>query len=165
MLAIEDLDDEITVQWSNRFTAKMGLANCPEMRIVLSKPLWPLASEADRRETVIHEVCHLVDWISNPRARSHGPSWQALMRRCGLEPRRCHDVPIPEEFRRKVERVSARCACRTVEISKQRVARMRKGRIYTCMLCRTPLRVLIGGVPTLTHPLAGLIEARLRGLR
>ena len=36
------------------------IARPPSEPIRLSIPLWPRASDQDRRETVIHEACHLI---------------------------------------------------------------------------------------------------------
>ena len=61
---VPELAQVILVEWSLRFTRRMGDATYSPInygaRIRLSIPLWPRASEEDRRETVIHEACHVI---------------------------------------------------------------------------------------------------------
>lgn len=90
----------IIVTTSAKFSKRMGDARCthwsktePAGRIRLSRgPLWRRASPAERRQTVIHELAHiLADAFANRHTR-HGPEWKAMMRQLGAEPDRCHLV-------------------------------------------------------------------------
>lgn len=92
----------VTVEWSNRMTKAMGTATIrekaalldggPSHLIRLSTKLFARATEAQHRQTVIHEACHLIDSIKNRRPMSHGPTWKACMRACGVRPDRYHTV-------------------------------------------------------------------------
>ena len=59
---VPELSGRIRVFWNSRFIARMGDACWDQVRGVglmrLSRPLWPKASDEERRETVIHETCH-----------------------------------------------------------------------------------------------------------
>lgn len=93
-----ELAQVIVVEWNRRFTRRLGDAAYSPInygaRIRLSIPLWPRASEADRRETVIHEACHIIavykfgGYVVVP----HGPEWKEAMKNCGVEPLRTHAV-------------------------------------------------------------------------
>ena len=54
----EELAQAVIVEWNSRFTRRLGDGIYSPLtfraRIRLSVPLWPRASEKDRRETVIH---------------------------------------------------------------------------------------------------------------
>jgi SprT protein len=94
--SVPELAQVIVVEWNARFTRRMGDAlyspSTFRARIRLSIPLWERASEQDRRETVIHEACHLVVFYKHPNAAQHGPEWREAMRNCGVEPQRTHNV-------------------------------------------------------------------------
>ena len=47
---------------------------------------WP-----EFRQTIAHEVAHLVAYKINPCDRYHGRTWKSVMIMFGHEPRRCHD--------------------------------------------------------------------------
>ena len=100
---------------STRMTSSMGYARYSDGRIKLSaSPLWRRASPAKRRNTVIHELAHLLTkWLAPSYARisAHGPAWKAMMVRLGEEPVRCHKVPtVPRGGRRAAAAASAAIA-------------------------------------------------------
>ena len=82
---VPDLAQIILVEWNPRFTSRLGDGGYNSRvlfgaRIRLSLPLWPRASEEDRRETVIHETCHvMVGCKFGRQARHHGPEWKEAM--------------------------------------------------------------------------------------
>lgn len=101
-LGYPELNDRVRVEWNPRFSSKMGdaryisMTNC---RIRLSEPLWPRASEEQRRHTAIHEACHIVvarEYRSlelfKSRPKPHGKEWKEKMIECGEAPTRCHNV-------------------------------------------------------------------------
>lgn len=76
--------------------------------ITFSSALWPHApSDKDRDETVIHEVCHIVDYWNMsidpryPKDGGHKEPWKVLMRKCGLDPKRCYEWKRPQELKNK----------------------------------------------------------------
>lgn len=141
----------IVIEWNNTFTRRMGDAIYFPLekkgRIRLSLPLWPRASEQERRETVIHELCHVLnEWFRfnksgyryNP---GHGTSWKRLMLTVGLAPKRCHSVDRTG-LKRKVTRVAATCGCMTYNITQTRATKIQNGTaVYCCRKCRGLLRV------------------------
>lgn len=94
---VPELAQVVVVKWNPRFTYRLGDAiyNRTSMRarVRLSIPLWPRISEEERRETVIHEVCHcIVTYTHGFVPRPHGAAWKQAMRNCGVEPRRLHSI-------------------------------------------------------------------------
>jgi SprT protein len=118
----------------------MGDASASMMRIRLSIPLWPRATEAEQRKTVIHEVCHLLNPIINGKGLpSHGKAWGRLMRRCGLSPTRCHKVDRTG-LARKMPRVAvAKCRCMNHELTRRVYHKILRGVKYKCRKCRAVL--------------------------
>lgn len=67
------------------------------VRVRFSIPLWPRATERERYETVVHEICHLVScheaMLSGKcKIKPHGREWKMAMIRAGVSPRRCHRI-------------------------------------------------------------------------
>lgn len=98
--------------------------------------------EAYIRETVTHEVAHLVTMARHGRVRPHGPEWREVMRYLGVaEPRRCHDYHLPEAEARRQRLWPYVCACRRHELSTTRHNRVqRRAARYHCRHCGTRLR-------------------------
>lgn len=173
-LGHEDLLEVIRVEWNHRFTRRLGDAqylntsDFPEEEAVskypeyfargetilavvrFSVPLWERATPDERRECVVHEVCHIVDrheasLADRPLGKPHGVLWQRLMRRCGLNPERCHRIDRAG-IRRTQKRYPATCGCREIGLSGRRVARMRKGIVYRCTKCGGAI-ILLSEVP------------------
>jgi SprT protein len=146
-LGCPELDRVTRVEWNGRFTRRMGDARYMANhirgthRVRFSTPLWPRASVEERRETVIHEACHIAAaHIYGPGVQAHGREWKALMRKAGAKGDRCHRVDRTGLQRRTV-RVPAYCGCMTHQITKARRTKMRKGIAYRCRRCRQELRL------------------------
>ena len=132
-LGREDLLPVLWIDWRTRFTSRMGDAlyasadqrvrrsserfRDPETgtiaRIRFSVPLWQRASEEERYNTVVHEVCHLVTaheahLAGRPEPQAHGAEWKATMRRAGVTPKRCHNVSTKGLGKKKIP---AHCKC------------------------------------------------------
>lgn len=45
------------------------------------------------RQTIGHEVCHIMDWVANHHA-GHGKTWREIMRMAKLPPNRCHQYDV-----------------------------------------------------------------------
>ena len=141
-LGVPAFAGEVALAFNGRFTARMGDAHLDRRLIRLSAPLWPRADEAQRRATVLHELCHLVAHARHGRRiRPHGAEWCALMQALGVDPERCHHVDRTG-LRRARSRQVARCACRTHALGAVRADRLRRGTaIYRCRHCAAPLRL------------------------
>jgi SprT protein len=135
-----DLTHLIRWEWNSRFTRRMGDASPSLMRIRLSIPLWGRVDEAKHKNTVIHELCHLLaPIVAGGRVQSHGKTWRNLMLRCGQEPNRCHTADRTGLARRMPRVATARCKCMTHQLTNILLNKMLRGRQYRCNKCRTPL--------------------------
>jgi len=161
VLGREDLLPMLWIDWRTRFTSRMGDAmytkshrvqrNLEQFRndngficcVRFSVPLWLRASEEERRETVIHEICHLVTSHEARLAgvtveKSHGPEWKAVMRRAGVTPKRCHNVNNNGLSKRKT--IQTTCNCEHGHSVTPLVAgRILNGVKYTCGACKARL--------------------------
>ena len=133
----------ITVEWNPRFTRRMGDATYNQFsykaRIRLSLPLWPRASEQDRRDTVIHEAAHIIVRYQNPDRfflADHGPEWRQAMRNCGVKPLRTHSVDRSGLARRQRLFVLLDCPQEGIEhkcrISVREYNRIKRGAEFWC---------------------------------
>src|SRR6185436_3239730 len=85
---VPEIIPRISVQFNPRFTNRMGdaLFNGTIMRIRLSTPLWGRASDEQKRETVIHEACHIIARYKHGLdIRPHGYHWISCMKKAGIK--------------------------------------------------------------------------------
>jgi len=164
-----ELIDATKIEFNNRMTVAMGTAQyfknkrsysydgetrCTTFKnqglIKLSRKLFDRASEKDQIETVIHEACHIVDrHLNNPRCKKtegHGPTWKALMEKCGIEPKRYHHVC--NKGLRKKTRVHLECTvCNHLyKITKHRWSR--GGRSTSSWRCKCSGSLKFNGIFT-----------------
>ncbi len=139
---VPDLAQIILVEWNPRFTRRLGDGGYNSRvlfgaRIRLSLPLWPRASEADRRETVIHETCHvIVGYKFSGNARHHGPEWKEAMTNCGVEPQRTHSVDRTGLARRQRQFILLGCPNETkCRITARQANLLRRGHEFRCKVC------------------------------
>ena len=94
-------------------------------------------------QTVAHEVAHLLAHeLFGPRVQSHGKEWQAIMVKVfGLPADRCHTYDTKRVSRRPWV-YQCQCEGKTITLSTIRHNRAKKGIIYQCMSCRSPLQFL-----------------------
>lgn len=118
---------------------KAGVAHLHENLLRFNPQLYRENSEDFLRQTVPHEVAHLVaHQLFGDSIQPHGEEWQLIMRGVyELPPNRCHTYTIA---RRRVTRYIYRCPC-TPEFpfTAQRHGWVRKGRRYVCRRCRQAL--------------------------
>ena len=117
---VPELAQVIVVEWNPRFTRRLGDAGYNSTtfraRIRLRLPLWPRTSEQDRRETVIHEACHIiVGYKHGFAAAPHGHEWRRAMKNCGVEPLRLHTVDRTGLARRQKRFVLLDCPNHGIE--------------------------------------------------
>ena len=149
----------ITISWSwgsNRMTARIGEANLRSNRIKLSPVLFPRASATKRRNTIIHEVCHLVAnhrlLVAGRDEGPHGREWKKAMRECGEKPKARYTADeVDRDGLRKVWLYTCRvgCSANPHRLGKTRHARSSNGTAtYSCRTCGITL------TPTGAAPLA-----------
>lgn len=95
-LGAPELIKKIVVRWrrmyrdvgASEWTIRKADNSVTEMQILLSERLWPYMSRKQRYDTLVHEVCHIVDvHRGNLYGDPHGPTWSTLMRRMGVAPK------------------------------------------------------------------------------
>ena len=137
----EELAQAVIVEFNRRFTRRMGDALYNRYRylarIRLSVPLWSRASTDDRRETVIHETCHIiVKYKLDPFTPDHGAEWKQAMKNCGCEPNRFHRIDRTGLYRPQRQFVVLDCPRETkCRISVRQFNLVRKGTEYCCEKC------------------------------
>lgn len=133
------LSNLIRVHFNNRFVRRFADAQFrtnPIRGIIRVSPLiWERASEFDRRETIIHEACHIVAFhLHGNEIKPHGMEWKQAMANCGVEPIRCHTIPlvgINRFYVRDCPKVEAdRCY-----VSRRMLASLRRGQLLHCTTC------------------------------
>ncbi len=78
-----DLIGQIRIEFSSTLRKTVGQARYIEKIVVLSRHYWAYLPEYEKRDTVIHEVCHLATPGSG-----HGREWKDAMMDCGVPPDR-----------------------------------------------------------------------------
>ncbi|AYC33707.1 SprT family zinc-dependent metalloprotease [Pseudomonas cavernae] len=119
---------------------KAGVAHLSENKLRFNPQLYRENREDFLKQTVAHEVAHLVaHQLFGPKIQAHGEEWQLIMRGVyELPPHRCHSYAVK---RRPVSRFIYLCSCPDGEFpfSAQRHALVSKGRSYYCRRCRKTL--------------------------
>lgn len=95
-LGVPELIDEITIEFSTGMRKSVGKAFPARRYILLSRYYWAYLPESEKRDTIIHEVCHIV----NPGA-DHGRAWKDAMVRCGVEPEKALKLAMSILVKRK----------------------------------------------------------------
>lgn len=120
---------------------KAGVAHLTENKLRFNPQLYRDNREDFLRQTVAHEVAHLIaHQLFGLRIQPHGKEWQLIMRGVyELPADRCHSYDVQ---RRKVSRFIYRCSCPDGEFpfSAQRHALVAKGRRYYCRRCKVTLQ-------------------------
>ena len=134
---------QIDIYFNKYFTSKMGEAHYGKKYVCFSLPLWPRASDADRRNTIVHEACHIAQFhlygLSGNEA--HGWQWQKCMALCGEPANRCHNIDRTG-LATKYSKVMAQCSCGAKEISSNLATRMKKGARYSCTRCKSAIVIV-----------------------
>jgi len=144
-LGCPELIGKIKLEWNTRFKRKVADACYSRLRIRFAATLWPHMSEHARRNTIIHEVCHIVNRHKDGyKHSSHSYSWRSLMVKMGIQPNRCTDnidtFALGISKRRKRYRV--KCGCKDgTWIGQIQYNRMLKGTIYKCQVCHQRVEI------------------------
>lgn len=119
---------------------KAGVAHLTENKLRFNLQLYRENREDFLRQTVPHEVAHLIaHQLFGLTIQPHGEEWQLIMRGVYERvPNRCHTYEVK---RRITNRYIYRCSCPQGEFpfSAQRHALVSKGRRYFCRRCKVTL--------------------------
>jgi SprT protein len=140
---VPELSQVVVVEFNSRFTRRLGDGGYNPLTyrasVRLSIPLWPRASAEDKRETVIHEACHVIVGYKFGQVASHGVEWREAMKNCGVEPLRTHTVDRTGLVRRQKRFVLLDCPNSGVEHKCRCTAReynlLRRGTEFWCKRC------------------------------
>lgn len=95
-------------------------------------------------ETLLHEIAHVCDHLSNQPARqyrrAHGPGWQAWAIALGTSPRSCGNSEALNQLHQK--RLKLVAICQNCGAEFRRVRRLNRRRKYFHTECGGPLRKL-----------------------
>lgn len=136
----------VAIQWSDRFTTRIGDAtwsSCGRHLVRLSQALWPFTSPEERRETIVHEACHIFVFEIHGGGMTiepHGADWINAMGACGYSsPSIYHHVDRTPILKPKFS-VFGKCACTTHEISSRDARKVFSGQVtYDCSVCRNEI--------------------------
>ena len=119
---------------------KAGVAHLQQNLLRFNPQLYRENREHFLKQTVAHEVAHLVaHQMFGHGIRAHGEEWQLIMQGVyELPADRCHNYEVP---RRPTSHYIYRCRCaeRDFPFSSRRHALVGKGRRYFCRSCRATL--------------------------
>jgi SprT protein len=131
---VPELAKDILFHFRSRLTRCLGRALPRNKVIELSTPLWARATHEERRQVVIHEVCHIIaDNKHGFGIKAHGPEWKRCMALAGAPADRLHQIDRTG-LRRQYVKYEAGCACRVLWIGHVRASHVRKGQI-SCTRC------------------------------
>jgi len=133
------LSNMIRVRWNKRFITKFadaGYGACPPRgRIRISPRIWERATQEQRRETVVHEACHIIAYHLHGLAiKPHGIEWQQAMANCGAEPVRCHNIPLIGINHFHVRECPKTKADRCI-VSRRDFTALKRGGMLWCSIC------------------------------
>lgn len=89
----------LNFRFSRQMVSSMGNARPRTGEVRLSYRLWLRATPEKRRNTVLHEIAHVLAQLSVPVGVKvgHGWAWKAMMTRLGETPKRCHSVDTSQQ--------------------------------------------------------------------
>ena len=137
------LDKGVRISWNNRFTRRFADASYSEMRIRLSTPLWKRATEQEKRDTIAHEMCHIVAIHRfGHQIKDHGGEWRACMIIAGYKPERCHRIDRVG-LKRTTKTNKAQCDCGPHMISAKKFKDIiTKNQSWVCRKCKQELYII-----------------------
>lgn len=144
---------EIRYAWKNNYSARAGCAKRTWQPGILGQPgkyiyeiflstkLMAIASEAEKRETVIHEACHLIVHKLWPDRKFfdaesvHGIEFITTMNKCGYSGNRFHNIDRTT-VRKQHTRYRVNCGCiNGIQLTLNIINKIRARRVYTCRNC------------------------------
>ncbi len=121
----------ISFRLSNKMTRKAGIAYYRNNIIKLSIPLLcNPENEKDIRETVLHEIAHLL----TPYQR-HNEIWRAVALKIGSNGKRCHSMAVTRKKREGWETIACNKCNTLITIGPVRIQRLLSGMAYRHKAC------------------------------
>lgn len=126
-----------------------GLAHPMQHRVGFHATLLAENFDSMLRETVAHEVAHIVvywKWrvvasMGARRPQPHGCEWRAVMSGLfNVEPERTHSYDMGNVAVRRQRRWAYACGCRAHSVTTSRHNAIGGGRTFICRACRSPLK-------------------------
>lgn len=97
--------------------------------------------EEEYRDTLLHELAHALCDILYTEPVGHSQRWKNVMVAMGQPPERCHTMSLAEAYPDKYR--EHKCSCGTTfEFSKRKLNKMRRGAIFRCDKCNSPVNAL-----------------------
>ena len=117
-------------------------------KIRLSDFHWNELSDEEKKELVVHEVCHIVDKKKNPRKirKPHGKAWKKYMKNCGYINAKATKKIYSENLRPKTTNLlPVDCGCKEQRfMGPIRFKRLKKGtNVYICSFCKQEAKIPI----------------------
>lgn len=127
----------ISIEWNNRFITRLAdgalFVNPLRGRIRIGTKYWERASDSQKRQTIIHEACHIVAFHQHGLdIKPHGHEWKHAMRKCGVDPEVTTDFDlagISWFYVRDCPR-DERC-----HVSRKKLGELRRGELLGCTIC------------------------------
>ena len=133
----------VVIEYSPKLRRTIGKAihAGPYDIIRLSEKLFERATLAEQEETVIHEAAHVIARklygykVIKEGKEGHGPTWEMIHRKCGMEPNRYHCVSTAGL--RSLYDINCICG-KVIKVTKTLITRRlnRTGGIGLCPSCR-----------------------------
>lgn len=131
MWGIEDIADNIQVEFSSRITRSLGRTQ-PVAKIVRLNPKLQACSQGLFKEVLCHELAHIAAYCKfGSSIRPHGPEWQSLVLAAGYEPLVRLPVQLGQTTKQSTNRYIHKCpVCQSVRIAKKPMKRWRCGECF-----------------------------------
>jgi SprT protein len=131
----------VELKLNKRLTSTAGRAFYVQNLIELSQKLLKDNLQGFLDDTLPHEFCHLLSHkLYGELGKGHSNEWKHTMLALGYKPERCHSY---ETQRRVVKTTKFTCGCQIHEVTPQRKAWMRRGKVYSCTKCGNVIREVV----------------------
>ena len=121
--------DDLTVKMNNRLTSTAGRAWLQTGLVEFSTSLYEANTDAFMEDTIPHEVAHIIAYRVYGSS-GHDAAWKQVCYALGSNTSRLHSFKT-----NKNNGTAMRCGCMTHYFSPQRMAWVRKGKVYSCKHC------------------------------
>lgn len=140
---LQSLVPLLNIKFNDRLLTCLGEANFSTKSITLSSQMWRRAGDSERKEVIIHEICHLAaDYYLGVSEKPHGKGWSFLMGKFGfVDAKTCHRV-LPVNRHRVI------CGCGISTKTNSFLRRSSKGEEDACKKCFQVVK-LLARAPTL----------------